>query len=134
MSTYNVFQQDTELEREGLDLDLVEAGKFRVARAGGANKKFQKRFEAYTKPFRRAIQTGTMSNEVADEILAKVYAECVVLGWEGVTGPDGQPLPFNKENCIKLFQDLPELFAEIRKVAEDSVFYRLKIREEDTKN
>lgn len=134
MGTYDVFKTDPELEKKGVWLDLGDAGKYLLARAGGSNKAFQKRFESLTKPYRRAIQTETMDNDVADKILVKIYTDCVILGWENVTGRDGEQLEFNRDNCIKLLMDLPDLFTAIRDTATSSAVYREVVREEDSKN
>jgi len=134
MGTYRQFQTSARHEQEGIELDLGEAGIFRIARAGGANKRYQKRLEALLKPYRRAIQTETMSNEKAQELLAQVYAETVILGWDNVTGPDDEPLEFNVENCTKLLIDLPDLFRTIRETAENAALYRETILEEDAGN
>lgn len=133
-STYGAFKTNETREREGVTLDLGDAGKFRLARAGGGNAAFQKRLAAITKPHRRAIQTETISTAQAEALMAQVYAETVVLGWEGVTGEDGQLLPFSKDNCVKLLTDLPELFREIQTTSSDIRYFRDEILEADAKN
>ena len=62
MSMYEEFETDPNLETGGIWIDY---GSFRVqiARAGGANKKYLSYAETKTKPFRRAIQAGTMTEE-----------------------------------------------------------------------
>lgn len=134
MGTYGAFKTNAELEKRGIRFDLGSAGKFDLARAGGANTAFAKRFEALTKPHRRAIQTGTLDEEVASGILAQVYAEQVVRGWEGVTDENGNELAFTTENCIKLLKDLPDLFSTLRQCAEDASAYRDAVREADSGN
>lgn len=134
MSTYQRFKTNPELEKNGIVLDLGEVGKFTIARAGGANQKFEKRMAALTKPHRRAIQAGTIDQQILSEITATAAAETIVLGWEGVTGPDGQPLEFNVANCKQLLTDLPELFTEIVNAARDHTLYLQHIREEDAGN
>lgn len=133
-STYAAYKTDESRETKGVILDLGDAGKYRIARAGGANQKFQKRLAAITKPYRRAIQTGNIDEKLADSLMAKVYAETVLLSWEDVTGEDGQPLPFNVDNAVKLFTDLPDLFKDIRQTADDASLFRLDIVETDAKN
>jgi hypothetical protein len=60
--------------------------------------------------------------------------ETVLLGWESVTGPDGKPLEFSKENAVKLFTDLPDLFKDIRETAEDMTLFKLELDEADAGN
>ena len=142
MSMYGQFQTDTNLESQGI---VIDYGTFRitVARAGGANKRFAKTLEAKTKPFKRAIQTDTMDNERGLEILRETYAEAVVLNWEtkkdgvfvqGIESQDGGILPFNKENVVFTFQNLPDLFTDIQQQAEKSALFRKFLQEQDAKN
>lgn len=134
MGTYDKFSTDQKLEKEGITLDLGEAGKFQLARAGGANKRFALRFQALTKPYRRAIQTESLDEETSNRILREVYVDTVLLGWSGVSGPDGKELAFSKENAMKVLSDLPWLFEEIRRAAEDASIFRLIVMEADAGN
>ena len=139
-SLFAQFKTDPELERKGI---LIEYGfndrtgapiAFRIARAGGGNAQFQKRLEADMKPYRRQIQTDTLDNKVAERILRKVFAETVVLGWENVDDENGAELPFTVENCVALFEKLPDLFKDLQEQAQKSALYRATIRETDAGN
>jgi hypothetical protein len=132
--TYAAYKTDEKREREGVLLDMGDAGKFRIARAGGANSNFQRRLMALSKPYRRAIQTGNIDPKIADRVLVEAYVETVLLGWESVTGPDGKPLEYSKENAVKLFTDLPDLFKDIRETAEDMTLFKLELDEADAGN
>lgn len=152
MSLYKQFRTDATVEREGLWLnygpndDLPEIGKnadgtsiypekrILIARAGGANDAFSKRLEAKGKPHRRQIQHETIDPKLLLTIVKEVYAETVVLGWENVTDENGVVMSFNKENCIKVFNDLPDLFIDLKEQAERSALFRVHVREEDAKN
>ena len=133
-NTYGQYKTDSTRERDGVVLDLGDVGKFKLARAGGANTQFQKRLMALSKPHRRAIQTGTIDPKTADRLLVETYVDTVLLGWEGVTGEDGNPLPYSKENAVKLFTDLPDLFKDVRETAEDMSLFRQDITESDAGN
>lgn len=138
-SLYKQFQTDAELEKTGLWLEYGPNSKgneqrIRIARAGGANSQFQKRMEALTKPYRRQIQTEIIATEMVQKLIRQAYAETVVLGWENIEGPDGADMPFNVENCIKLFTDLPDLFADVQEQAQRAVLFRAELREADAGN
>lgn len=128
------YKTSESLETKGIILDLG-AARVRVARAGGANKKFAKALEKATAPYQAAIQAGSMSEKQANEVLFRVYAQTIVLGWETMDaepGEDGLPtyshgidpedageegeelLPVNADNVFKVFKNLPELFKKIR--------------------
>jgi len=133
-SIYDAFGANESFEKDGIDLDFGPAGKFRLARAGGSNKKFAKVLEARYRPYRRQADAGTLANEVAEKLMAEAYAEAVVLGWEGVTDRNGDPIPFNKDTCIALLLELPDLFSEIREQAGQFANYRLLETEDDLGN
>ena len=139
MSLYSQFKTDEDLERKGvlLEYGLTEDGKpirIRVARAGGSNRQYDKRMEAEVKPYRRMIQNETIEAAVVTRILRKVYAETVVLGWENVQDETGKDMPFNVDNCIKLFEDLPDLFRDLQEQAQKAALFRQEVREADAKN
>jgi len=146
MSMYKQFQTDPSIEQKGVILDY---GTFRVtvARAGGGNKRYAAVLEARSKPFRRAIQTETISPERASAILRETYAEAVVQRWdvnvgtekepqwkEGIEGPNGDLLPPTKENIIQAFASLPDLFEDIQVQAQRVALYRAAVQEADSGN
>lgn len=139
-SPYQMFKTDSNLEKDGIKLNYGPFWIY-VARAGGANKKFQKMLEARLKPYRRAIQTETLDESIAATILREVFAEGVVLGWgseqfgEGRMPDDkGKEMPFSVENVIKLFTDLPELYRDVQEQASKVSLFRASNIEEDVGN
>lgn len=142
-SMYKQFKTSGTLETQGV---VIDYGDFRVtlARAGGANKQFGKVFEAKTKPYRRAIQTETMDEGVAMRILCETYAETAIKNWEvkdadgnwsvGIEAPDRSILPFDVRNILSTFENIPDLFADIREQASMASLYREMVLEEDAKN
>lgn len=135
MSFYNTFKTDADLEAgAGVDLDYGEAGTITIHRAGGDNKKFSKVLAAKMKPYRRQLQNGTMDDEVAERLMAEVYAEAVIIGWEGVKDEKGKTLPYSKENVVKLLTDLPELFKDIQDQASTIANFRKEEIEAEAKN
>jgi len=143
MSMYEQFATDENLEKKGIVLDY---GEFRVtiARAGGSNKKYARVLEAKTKPYRRAIQTETMQNEKAMDLVKEAYADAVILNWEtkveddwkvGIENPDGGDLlPFNRDNVLATFVSLPDLFLDIQEQSNKVGLFRAQLTEDDTGN
>lgn len=147
MSLYDKFKTDRSLEKTGIELDYGPNKKLpedaegnhptiiiRIARAGGANEQYLKRIEAKAKPHRRQIQHETVDRELIASLIKEVYAETVVLGWENVTDENGVVMEFNKTNCIKLFNDLPDLYADITEQAQSAALFLASVRETDAKN
>ena len=139
MSLFNQFQTSEALEKKGIILDYGQNAdgtniQIRIARAGGSNKQFDKRMEALTKPIRRQLQNETVDPVALDNIFRRVWAETVVLGWDNVQDPNGKDIPFTVDNCIQLFVDLPDLFADIQEQSRKISLFRQSNLADDTKN
>lgn len=139
MSLYSQFKTDNALEQQGIILEYGENadGKpisIRIARAGGSNVQYTRLIEARVKPYRRQIQNETIERAMVEKILREVYAESIVLGWENVTDENGKALPFTVANCMKLFEDLPDLFQDIQDQSQRAALFRQDILEKDSKN
>lgn len=114
MSLYNLFDVNKELETDGFLLDLVDPDGdvhyvFKIARAGGANRKFTKRLQQLLKPHQYAFDRGTMDPETQDKIFVRAISEHIVLGWENINDPSGEPIPYSVDACANLLESLPEL-------------------------
>ena len=134
MNPYQMFQTNAAAETDqGIVLDY---GSFslRIVRAGGANKRYGQELTRRLKPHRRQIDNDTLDNAVAEKIMAELYADTVLIGWDGVTDATGAPLPFGKANVVKLFTDLPDLFRDVQEQAAKVGNFRLEERESDAKN
>ena len=134
MGTYSAFKTNPELETKGIVIDYGDAGRFRIARAGGANASYQKKLAALAKPIRRQIQAETIGKEKAEEIMAEAFFHTVLLGWEGVTDADGNELPYSIQNARTLFADLPDLLADLVESAQKASLFRDEVAEQDAKN
>jgi len=142
---YKQFKTDKSIETAGVWLEYGENAqgkpvRIRIARAGGANEQFSKTLDRLTKPVRRAIQTETLSQKQGRKMMIEAYAQSVVLGWENVdieeseNGPEIKNAPFTKENVIRLFTDLPDLFDDIQEQARKSALFQEDILEVSAKN
>jgi len=147
MSLFKQFKTDSKVEREGIlldygpnkDLPVDAEGKhpimmIRIARAGGSNDAYNKRIEALSKKHRRKIQNDAMEISELREMTMHAVADTVILGWENVTDAEGKLLPFSRDNALKLFQELPDLFNDIQEQAAKATLFRAHLREEDLKN
>jgi hypothetical protein len=146
-SLYQTFSTDENLEQSGILLSYGDI-RIRIARAGGRNHRFRKLLQTRLKPYRRQMDTDTMAEETSEQILLGVYAETVILGWETrvvaddgtetwepwIEGRDGERLDFTRDNCIRVLGDLPELFRDIRSMADKATNFKQEEEEEDVKN
>lgn len=143
---FAMFGTDKTLEVNGI---YVNYGDFRVlvARSGGSNQEFNRLRTALAKPFLRLIAAGTLPEEKQNELNHKLYAQAVVRGFEvlqekgkkkewvsGIPTPDGGLVEFNEQNLIALFNQLPDLFADLQRVAADHTQYLVDTKEAVTGN
>lgn len=134
MSLYDLYATDPDMEKGGIILNYGEGVRVKIARAGGANANFAKVLERLSRPYRKRLDTGTLDDDTANDLFTRVFAEAVVLDWEGVTDREGKPVKFNADNCAALFKDLPDFFADVRDAATTVSNYRAEEIEEDVKN
>ena len=107
---YKTFHTSEKHEKEGINIQMAPGVFFKVTRIGGKNKKYQEYFGNLTRPYKRMIDSNSLPNELARELLIKAFVEACLLSWTGVTDAKGKLLEYTKENATKLFTDLPDLF------------------------
>lgn len=147
MSLYKQYATDQNLEKIGILLsygpDMLGTPNaegvypeicIRIARAGGSNTEYQKQLDHAVKPVRRQIQQELLGLDKIKALTQKVYARCVVLGWENVRDADGNLLDFNEDNVLKVFQDLPDLWEDVQEQATRAALFRKSIQEDDAGN
>lgn len=131
---YELYATDQDLEKTGFWFDITDQAKILLARAGGANVKFAKAIEVKTRPHRRQIEEDKMDLDLANKLMIEAFAESIVLDWTGITTAEGEDVPFTKENVVKLFLDLPDLFADVRDAAAKQSNFRASDIADDIKN
>lgn len=131
---YDKFGTDKKLEQEGITLDYGDGLELRIARAGGSNIKFEKAVQAKMRKFGLQAKHDLLDPDQMREVMREVLAETVVLGWTGVTNRDGAALPFNRENCIQLFKDLPDLFEDVLEQSRKAALFKTTVLEAEEGN
>jgi len=139
MSLYKQFETNAVIEAAGVKVEFGENDDltiptFHISRIAKSNKRYSKALEAATRPYRRQIELGTMSENVADKLFRDVFVTTILLGWENVQGRDGTLLEFNKENASMLLKDLPELFDDLQEKAKSASLFRETALEDEAKN
>jgi len=140
MNPFKMYQTDPDLEVQGIDIDYGDFY-FTIARAGGANKRFNERLAEAFKPYRRAIQTETADVKLLDRITKEVFIQECIKGWGSTKhGPgkmlnvDDSPLDYTPENVALFFGELPELLDDLVGQANKMALYRAKVIEDDLGN
>lgn len=151
---YAVYQTDTNLEVSGVWL-VEEDFRVKIARAGGANEKYNKRSTALIKPHKRAIDLGVFPKDMDEKLTRQLYIETVVLEWEVLDRektsgedrvyhansirkfPTGEIIPFTREACDEVLKNATELMRYLMGQANDVSVFRGQTAdeaEEDVKN
>ncbi len=136
---YKRYKNDENVEKTGVRLELGPNSKglmmaMQVARAGGTNTSHTKAAERHLKPYRRQLQSETMERKLLERKMMEIFVDGCLLGWENIEDENEQPLTFTRDNAIKLFTDLPDLYDEVVKHAGDATLFRQVVEEADAKN
>ena len=139
MSLFKQFATDAKKEAEGVRISYAPNSDgsiptFIIARMGKSNKKYSKALEVATRPYRRQMELGTLANETAEAIFLKVFVDTILLGWEFVQDENEIFMDCKKENAIRLFEKLPELYEDLQKQANSVVLFRNEALEDEAKN
>lgn len=136
MSLDKAYKVDQNKVDNGIPVEFPEAmhddgtiPTFNLAYAGGPNEAYKAALAKRSRGFR----SGNIPEKVATTILAYVYAEAVIKGWENVYIGE-EKLEYTQSACIQLLKDLPEFFAVIRERANDITGYLLEELNETAKN
>lgn len=122
------------LESEfGVWLKFPGGRRFRVLRAGGANRRFTRAFQTAIRPHRQTMERRGLDVELSDQIMREVYSKHVVIDWEGIKDADGNEVPYSPGAAIQFFAVVPELFAEIATLAQNMATFSQETVEEAKK-
>jgi hypothetical protein len=129
-SMESLFGSNPGKETEGV---VIQYGTLRVrlARAGGANKQFAKVLEEERRPYARLITNDILPDDLARDMMYRTYAKTIVLEWSGMVY-GGAEVPFTVDNCIKMFNEMPEFFQFV--FEESKRLSNFRDREAEVKN
>lgn len=131
------YEVNREAFRGGVPVEL-DGATFRVRYAGAENMQYQTALGVAALKHRDlfADVEGNAARlaELEPEITAAAMFESVLLGWENVSGRDGTPLEFTRENWLDLALSCPRVLMTIRQAAENFSAYRAKRVEEAAEN
>lgn len=109
---------------EGVWLKFPGNRRFRVLRAGGANKKFGRVFSRVIKPYKRQIDRNTLDPETSDDLMLQVYLEAVILDWDGFKDVKGREIPYSPEAARAFLKQFPEVFTDIVNFASEAATFQ----------
>lgn len=131
---FAAFSTDTVKEEEGTLTTLPDCGdiKWRIARAG--NKNYNRVLGTLYKRNRVTLEAkGAEAEAKSNELLAEVYAETILLGWEGTIKFKGKDESYSKPVAKQLLM-LKDFRAKVEAVAGDFATFKSVQDEEDLGN
>jgi hypothetical protein len=144
MNLYETFETDDSFESDGIWVKYP-GQKIKIAFAGNRNSEYEKALtDAFTKMGKS--HNEALTEDEARDIFYEVYAKAVVRDME-VKQEDGsykkgillktdkgfEVKPFNKNNVIQLFKDLPHFYDDIKRFSSDWTNYRKEVEKEQVK-
>lgn len=112
---------DTALEEEGVWRDIGDGARLKIARLG--NPAYKAEWEKRSKPYKRQIRNDSLPTEKANELLYQCLARAVLLDWDGLD-EDGQPVPYSRENAVRLLREIRDFRDLVVSLADDAEAYR----------
>lgn len=147
MSLRKTFKTDKIAEVEGVEIEVGindhngKPVKIRLARMSNSNKRYTAALSKSTRPHQSAIQNDALDPDLAKKILQEVFIDTVLLDWSNLptsdlTGDDNDDslLSFTRDNALKLFEELPDLYVDWSARAQTSAAFREKERDLNAKN
>lgn len=144
----HAFGTDLKKEVEGVVHEYFGYVRVQLARAGGRNERFAKAYEIHSRPHRQAMRVSPESipKNMQEAVVHNAYLDGVITGfwtnvnygqedengqpkaadWQPVVilDDDAGPVPANKENLKKYFQQYPDFFQSIMTDSQDVANYR----------
>ena len=117
---------DPKKQSEGVWFEVDDDTSLLIARMN--NPKFNKEFERETRQSRRFAKRGMLPDDKAAEIVDKVVAKTVLLGWKGLK-QDGEEIPYSEEKALELLQD--EELASFKEIVFDLATSEENFRREE---
>lgn len=91
-------------------------------------------FERLLARYKKGSDLRKEDAEKINQIGRRVFCERVITDWKGPTQDDGTPEAYSADRCMALFEEFPELFAEVEKEANRYERFRTQVLEDAAGN
>lgn len=130
LDIFDHFATDESAETNGTWVPLGGA-KFLIARSG--NSKYVKLLSQEVEKNQKLLEVkNDEADKLSDKIMITVMSETILLGWED-TAYQGKPLPYSKENAIKLLSH-KDFRRWVAAQADDIGNFKAKLEDDQVKN
>lgn len=132
LDIFNTFATDQSKERDGAWVEIGQDAWLLVARS--TNRKFLKATDDEIKEHKDALaKEGPEADKLQEEILARTFAEGLLLGWKGIAWKGKADVPYSKELAVEMLR-LPDFRRVVARIADDRENYLAAAEEEIAKN
>lgn len=108
MGFLSKYKTDKTAEVEGVWIEVDVGVEWLIARLN--NEKAREMRRRLEKPYRAMT---AVPDKVAEDIMRKVVANTVWLGWKGMTDEAGATIEYSAETAEKLLKELPDLLNDV---------------------
>lgn len=139
---FDMFKTDEAVERAGVRVDYGVAW-FQVARAGGANERYEEVLQAKAAPLRRAIEGNILPAKTLRKLQRETLVETLLLGWGSpqfgdgkIADAKGKPLDFSTANALEVLASpgMQDLADDLLTQARSFAAYRSAVVENEAGN
>jgi hypothetical protein len=141
---YAMFGTERSKETEGVWIvygaDKDKDPRFKVARAGGDNLKYNQAMVRKIRPYQRVINNqgnapDSATLKLIEKLTQEAFIETCLLDWANVRqGKKGPLIPFSQESAAALFKKLPDLYRDLAEQSQQLTNFRSEEVEAASKN
>lgn len=129
MDQWSKRRKAKELQESGIWTDVIVDGKeWRFHVRSSTSSAFQNANTRIMDPIRAKYKKAIPSDKM-NAALIRLLAEGAIIGWEGVTGPDGLPLHFSAEAAVEVLELFPEVRDAVSAVSTEYAAYLAEAEE-----
>lgn len=130
-----VYERHDDIEAEtGIEVQFPNGISFKILRAGGANRKYQRALIKHMTPaIRRKIDSSRLSPEEEETLWRSIYVDSIIIDMKGAKS-GGKEVPYSAKNVDALLKAAPDMLEELRNVADKLSSFRAQEIAEEAEN
>lgn len=105
---FDLFETDQSKVKDGIEIKV--AGVTFICRPSDTTNQFYNaELAAIHKRFAVELKTGTLSEEQSSDLMLRVFAKTVLIGWKNLKDRDGETIEYSEEAAFSLLKKMPKL-------------------------
>lgn len=125
------FETDETMETLGIPIKMDDKTTLYIARWG--NPRYQAMFQELTRPYRSAIEAGTIDEGLSRQLMTKVIAHTVLVGWDNLQ-EDGEEVIYSHQEAERILTQYKDFRSYVIRVASDMENFKAHKDEVTEKN